>query len=905
MGDAARDYEELQAEIARLRAQVSVTEDRYRYLTGTLDQGYCICEIVWSADGKPADYRFLEVNPVFERFTGIRAEDARSGQTARDLVPGLEEFWVETYGRVSLSGEPTRFMSGSEAMGRWFEVHAYRIGEAPRDPVGILFSDITEQRRDRNRAKEILESITDAFFALDRDWRFTYLNAQAHQVLAREPGELLGKVIWDEYPGALGTEFETTYRRTVQERIPLTFTAYYPDHRRWYEVHSYPSPDGITVYFRDVTERMRTEEALQEANDLLEAITQGSDDPIAAIDLDYRLTALNDAHRRDFTRVFGADIAVGMNLGDALDHLPEDREEALALWGRALQGERFETTIEFGDAERERPIFHFRFYPLLNAEGQIVGAGQIARDVTQRVQMEAERTRLLAALALEREKLKTLFELAPAFIAVLRGYELQFEYVNNAYYQLVGHRPLLGKPLFEAIPEAKGQGYEEILRGVLTTGESLTFSGRPATLQQVKDGVPFERFLDLSYQPIREVDGEITGVLVHGLDVTDQVQARRKVEELNVELEGLVAARTSEVRRERTFLEAVLEGVNDGIVACDAEGVLRLFNRATREFHGLPAEAISADQWPEHYDLFHPDGVTPLAPEDVPLFRALRDRSVENAEIVIAPKDGPARPVSCTGRSLYDAEGVKVGAMVVMQDITERKRLELRSAELATAVGELEGFTYSVSHDMRAPLRGIVGNSRILFEDYGPVLPPDARHKLERVSMAAAKMAQLVEDLLRYARLGRDHIRPEHVDMSDLAETVIATIDDPHAEIRDLIPPGTMVFTDPLLVRLALQNLIENACKYRKPDASARVEVGCEVVDDERRFFVRDTGIGFDMAYAHKLFLPFERLHRDSEYPGTGIGLANVRRCIERNGGRVWAEGEVGKGATFYFTLPG
>ncbi|RYG17457.1 PAS domain-containing sensor histidine kinase, partial [bacterium] len=248
-------------------------------------------------------------------------------------------------------------------------------------------------------------------------------------------------------------------------------------------------------------------------------------------------------------------------------------------------------------------------------------------------------------------------------------------------------------------------------------------------------------------------------------------------------------------------------------------------------------------------------------------------------------------------------------------DATDRKEYEQlleervaeRTSQLLAKNQELEGFTYSVSHDLRSPLRAIVSKAQITLEDEGPNVSAEGKENLERLSAAAKKMAELVDDLLQYARLGTRELRLETVDLAELARAVAADVagERPGSEFVVRTECDTRVECDPRLVGMALHNLLDNAGKYSLPGERARAEFVCEERDGERVFCVRDAGIGFDMAYVGKLFKPFERLHRE-EFAGTGIGLANVKRAIERHGGRVWAESDgPGTGARFYFTLKG
>ncbi len=228
-------------------------------------------------------------------------------------------------------------------------------------------------------------------------------------------------------------------------------------------------------------------------------------------------------------------------------------------------------------------------------------------------------------------------------------------------------------------------------------------------------------------------------------------------------------------------------------------------------------------------------------------------------------------------------------------------RVEERTRELEEANRELERFSYSVSHDLKAPLRSIDGYNRILLEEFATSLDPRAKDYLERSVTAAGRMGRLIDDFLKLARLSRAEVRARPLDLSALASDVCAELKErePARTVTCVVTPGLGGTGDPALVRVVLENLMGNAWKFTSRNPSARIEFGAQ----GPAFFIRDDGAGFDMAFKDKLFKPFERLHAGQDYAGTGIGLATVRRIIERHGGRVWAEGEVGKGATFYFTL--
>jgi light-regulated signal transduction histidine kinase (bacteriophytochrome) len=249
--------------------------------------------------------------------------------------------------------------------------------------------------------------------------------------------------------------------------------------------------------------------------------------------------------------------------------------------------------------------------------------------------------------------------------------------------------------------------------------------------------------------------------------------------------------------------------------------------------------------------------------------------------------------------------------------VTERRRieeqirelnqdLEQRASQLEVANKELEAFSYSVSHDLRAPLRTIDGFSLALLEDFGEQLPDEGRNYLMRIRSAAQRMAQLIDDLLNLSRLSRAPLNPEPTNLSKIAQQIIQNLqrESPDRLVNISIQPHIMAECDPRLIKVVFENLLSNAWKFTSKQEMAQIELGeMDDLQNGHVYFVRDNGAGFDMAYVNKLFGAFQRLHTNSEFPGIGIGLAIVQRIINRHGGRIWAEGVVDGGATFYFTL--
>lgn len=281
--------------------------------------------------------------------------------------------------------------------------------------------------------------------------------------------------------------------------------------------------------------------------------------------------------------------------------------------------------------------------------------------------------------------------------------------------------------------------------------------------------------------------------------------------------------------------------------------------------------------------------------------------------------DGSAVDVEIAAAPLVFAG--KPAAQVIAHDIRERKRAEEeirslntdleqrvreRTGELEAANKELEAFSYSVSHDLRAPLRHIEGFVEILTATTTSTLDEESQHHLTTIAESAKQMGRLIDDLLTFSRTARAELTKADTDLAALVQAAIHDLGQ-EAKSRDVqwvIGDLPQVQADHPLLRQVLLNLLGNALKYTRTRKQARIEVGSRSSDTEHIIFVRDNGVGFDMRYAHKLFGVFQRLHRASDFEGTGVGLANVRRIIHRHGGRAWAEAELNKGATFYFSLP-
>jgi PAS domain S-box-containing protein len=361
-------------------------------------------------------------------------------------------------------------------------------------------------------------------------------------------------------------------------------------------------------------------------------------------------------------------------------------------------------------------------------------------------------------------------------------------------------------------------------------------------------------------------------------------------------------------------LAAIVESSDDAIMGKDLNGIITSWNKGAEKIFGYTAGEIVGTS------------VMRLIPADRQqeenrvLENIKRGNSVAHFETLRQAKDGRLINVSITVSPIKDVTGEIIGVSKVAHDITDRKtaeekirqlnveleqRVAERTAELEVANKELEAFSYSISHDLRAPLRAVNGFAGIVLEDFGAQLPEEGRSHLERIRAGALRMGALIDDLLAFSRLSRQAVNRQNVNTVKLVQNVLDELR-PQREGRQLeIQIGNLPVChgDPALLKQIWVNLVSNAIKYTRGREPATVEIGCAPENDENVFFVRDNGAGFDMQYANKLFGVFQRLHREDQFEGTGVGLAIVQRIVHRHGGRIWAKAEVNHGATFYFTI--
>ena len=651
---------------------------------------------------------------------------------------------------------------------------------------------------------------------------------------------------------------------------------------------------------RDLTDRRRAEEALGASEARQRTLIQALPAAVYTCDRRGHVTMCNQAA----VSLWGREPNIGKDLWCGSwkmyrpngDPLPLD-QCAMAVTlreGRPVRGQ--EIIIERPNDSRRYVLQHPEV--IFDAAGIIVGAVNMLVDITDRKKAERATAHLAA--------------IVDSSDSVIVGKDLQGVVTswNRAAERLFGYTAgeMIGRSILRLIPPDRREEETRILDQI---GRGQTVEPFE-TIRRRKDGrdVP----VSLTISPIIDAHGCVIGASKIGRDISAQKEAERASLKMREDL-----------RHALEFQEAIVSNMGEGLYTVNGEGCVTSLNRAAEKLFGWTSEELLGRKMHDMTHYQHRDG-TPFPAAECAGLQVLRSgATLTNHEDVFVRKDGSCFDVLYSSAPIR-AGGEIVGLVVVFRDVSEQKRaqevlrdrdraltmandeLTQQSEALAEVNNELQSFSYSVSHDLRAPLRTIDAFVRIVEEDHASHLNEEARRCLGVVKKAAGQAGELIDDLLEFSRLGRIGMDIRPVKMEALAREVgdelQAMQGDRSIELRILdLPPCK---GDWRLLKLVWSNLLANAFKYTRPRAMAQIEIGWLPDDRESGavvYYVKDNGVGFDMKYVHKLFGVFQRLHLKEDFEGTGVGLAIVQRIVRRHEGRAWAEGKVDGGATFFFSL--
>src|SRR5271157_1871970 len=559
---------------------------------------------------------------------------------------------------------------------------------------------------------------------------------------------------------------------------------------------------------------------------------------------------------------------------------PEDRERTRAVWSVAVRARSvYETEYRIRKSDGEYRHFAVRGAPVLQADGSTREWVGTCTDITTRKRAEEA---LRRASAYNRRLLEA--SLDPL---VTIGPDGKITDVNEATEAATGYprAELIGKDFADYFtnPQAAREGYERVFREGFVRDYPLEIRHRDGRVTPVV----------YNASVYRDEADQVIGVFAAARDITAQKRAEAELRQMS----------------------HLIDLAHDAILIRDMLGTIRYWNRGAERMYGWTKEEALGRV---SHELLRTRFPVPLSRFEADLVSS----GSWEGELVHVGRAGAQ--VVVASRQVLDREerGEPTVTLEINSDITERKRADdelgrlkgeleervvVRTAQLEAANKELESFAYSVSHDLRAPLRAIDGFCQILVTEHAPGLDGEPRRYLQRVSENSRKMGRLIDELLHFSRLGRQAMTRQPVAMADLVRQCLEELQGEREgrEVEVILGELPPCRADAALLKQVWLNLLANALKFTRSRAEARIEAGSFARDGETVYFVRDNGVGFDMAYADKLFGVFQRLHRQEDYEGTGVGLALVQRIIHRHGGRIWAEASPDRGAAFFFTLGG
>ena len=655
----------------------------------------------------------------------------------------------------------------------------------------------------------------------------------------------------------------------------------------------------IQCNIRDITERKRVEEAVlaSEARyrSYIEATGQIGWVTNANGEVEEDVPSLRKFSGQTYEEAKGSGWAKAIH--------PDDLERTLQVWNNAVATKSFyEIEYRMRRHDGVYPYLLTRGFPIFREDGSIREWVGTCIDIT-------ERKRAAQELQERDARYKTLVENIPQKI-LMKDRNYMWVSINENLARDFGRRPeeVVGKMDVDLFtPELAAKYHSDDVR--------IMESGKTEELEEKYMVAGKETWVNTIKTPVRDKNGDIAGLLGIFWDITERKRAEEEIKRLNDGLEESVKQRTIQLHDALELNRKIINTSSLGIFACREDGPCIIANPAVARISGASVDQMLKINFRE-LDSWKKNGLF----SKVEIALQTQEEQMEEIHLTTAfNRDAWINYYITTFRS----EG-KLHFLMTVENITKRKlaeqerevlvqQIQQRSSLLEAANKELEAFSYSVSHDLRAPLRHVNGFVELLGKQFQAEMSEKGRHYLDTITDSVHQMGVLIDDLLNFSRSGRVDMRESTFEMNQIVKEVSEQIrqDNSQRVIEWSIAQLPSVHCDNAMLHLVWENLLSNAVKFTCKRKKASIEIGVHEEDKEFVFFVRDNGVGFDMRYAQKLFGVFQRLHSASEFEGTGVGLANVRRIIMRHGGRTWAEAELedvpaGKagGATFYFTLP-
>jgi len=519
-----------------------------------------------------------------------------------------------------------------------------------------------------------------------------------------------------------------------------------------------------------------------------------------------------------------------------------------------------------------------------DSNGDLLGYIGLVRDVTERNKALEQLGRFGRIIEDSLNEIYLFDEESLRFIEINRGGRENLGYSINELYNMTAYDI---KPEFSE---------EEFKKMIIPLREQSKKILQFETFHQRKDKSTYP--VEVHLQRVNlEQDYFFLAII---LDITERRETEKELNKYQDHLEQLVAERSAVLKEQAQ----IINQIHDSVISTDLNGIVLSWNNGASKLFGYEADEMLG----RHISELYPKSTKNIFANDI--IQNLKDKGELDIEVRMQKKNGKKFHSHLSLSLLFDDLGNPKGMVGYSIDISVRKKAEadaLKHAdELALANEELRRFNYSVSHDLKAPLRAIDGFSSAILEDFNDQLNEEGKDYLNRIRMATQRMGHLIEDMLNLSRVSLEEMSIEKINLSKMATDVISLLQE-RSEERDakiLIQPDIFIRADKGLVHILIENLLDNAWKYTSQNSNTIIEFGQARKDNKNVIYIKDNGVGFDTKYANRLFDPFQRLHSSAEFSGSGIGLATVQTIVHRHHGRIWADSQLNNGATFYFTLP-
>jgi PAS domain S-box-containing protein len=878
-----------------------------------------------------AESVIAECNNVYARMYGFRSSEEVTGKKPADMwgddhatTRRLLERWITSGYKLDMfeAVEQTR-----EGIYKWFLNSGVCIIENQAvvriwgSQIDITVRKQADQilRESEEKFRQLADNIDDVFWIVSEDWQeLFYISPAYEKIWGRTCTSLMQAPL--SWLDAVHPEDKTRIRELIKQPKPdLKDRLVFPEYRiqrpdgeiRWIFARAYPIRDqtGQTHRFagiaEDITDKKEAERALRESEERYRNVVDNANEAIIVVQ-DNTIKFFNKAtiDKLGFS-------AKNMSGSSFLQFIhPDDREIVLERHKKRLKGEKAENIYTIRIITKTGKTRWMVLRPIrIHWEGRAATLTFLS-DVTEEKRIEDAIREIESGIYFKfgDKMLQTMI------VHLARAVAADLTFVGELTDDNTSIQTL-------AVCSSEGIADNFLYKLEGTPCDNVFTKNVCTYADNVRQLFPEDRVIReagiVAYVgvPLFNSQKQPLGLLVAMFK--SPLRNTRFVESILALLAARTAAEMERYNAEKKLLQLkkAVDTSSEAIFMTDREGTFTFINPEFSRLYGYTAEEVIGTKTP---------GILKSGTFDKKFYKefwqTLLAKNIFKGEFLNRTKSGDLVDIESSANPILDDHGEILGFLAIQRDISERKQAENeikkfneeleqrvyeRTKELQVVNAELKAFSYSVSHDLRAPLRSLNGFSQALLEDYHDSIDATGVQYLERIRAASTRMAQLIEDMLNLAQVTRSKMQPVSVDLSALAETIIQELRESHPErqVTTKVRPDMKIQADKGLMQIALYNLLGNSWKFTEKQTSARIEFGITTSKSQTAFFVRDNGVGFDMTYSDKLFQPFQRLHNSDEFKGTGIGLSTVQRIINRHHGDIWFESEEGKGTAFYFTI--